>query len=452
MKRTKQTTWELYAKTIRLRAVEKRALRERLVSYMEYHPVRVPLQREHGEHSIERLVSEPYATVRLSTWQFRLASLFAVCIFVVGIPAYAEYAMPGDILYPMKVRVNEEVRASLTWNSSDRVAWQATRVERRVAEARLLAKEGKLTAEAEANLIDTVREHTLTASREIAVLRSTDAEGAEIAQATLASTLEVQTVVLATDISSTTASSSIGTFASTMGEVTVGVGAHDPSLDGTLSAEKLDALLEAETTRARELLLSVEKAITESERSDIERRLSDIERSVSSARMAYQNGRKEDALKEQRMVFGTIDKLISYMSDIDVRSAVVLDTLIPKLPTKEESVARISSEFESLKKEFNVLTNKAILLKKPATKLKYEQGVARLENLLSAIEAARVDGTDVSRNIAEAKALIADLMLMRDDVTTEPTPEVDPVTSTTSVTGVGTSTIATSTQSATTTP
>ena len=254
MKRKHTTTWELYAKTIRMRAAERRVLRERLVAFMEYHPVRVPLQETVSNIDAPRvLTSEPYFVFRFSSWQFRSFASAFVMFMMVGIPLYAEKAIPGDVLYAMKIRVNEEVKASLTWTPAGKIAWESQRVERRVAEARLLAKEGKLTGEAEASLAATVRQHTNSASREIATLRTTDAEGAAVAQVGLESTLEVQTAVLTNGAGTSTASTSIGNFVNVVQEAKDGVSAHDPYSEAPLSYDRMVVLLESEMTRAHKL-------------------------------------------------------------------------------------------------------------------------------------------------------------------------------------------------------
>lgn len=417
MKNKKQTTWELYTKTIRMRAGEKRALRERIVSYMEYHPVRVPL-RAVTESIPSPLLAENFVVLRFSSWQFRFILSGFVLFFIVAVPAYAEHAIPGDVLYTMKVHVNEEVKASLTWQTADKVAWQATRVERRIAEARLLAKEGKLTSETEASLAATVREHTLSATREIAVLRSTDAESAEVAQAGLSSTLDVQTALLATDTNSasTTASTSIDSLANTIKEVKVGARAHDPTLDASLSPEKLAILLESETTRARKLFENVKSSVSDTERTDIERRLVDTERAISEAKVMHEAGKRDEALVSQRAIFGDIETLVSYMSDIDLRTSVALETLVPKKFTSEEYEKQVSTRLEDVKNKTLSIHNAESSITHADIKAKYVRGESDLAVLITSLEKARSDARydDGLAIITKIDALIADLVAMKD--------------------------------------
>jgi hypothetical protein len=412
MKHTKQTTWELYAKTIRMRAAEKRALRERIVSYMEYHPMRVPLADAAAapQGAPASLASEPFVTMRLSSWQFRtFAGVFSL-MFMIGVPAFAERSVPGDALYLMKVNVNEEVLGSLTWDSAGKVAWEAERVERRIAEARLLAQEGKLTEETEAQLAETVREHTESASREIATLRETDAESAEVAQAALESTLEVQTAMLATE----TSSSSPAVLALVIEQVKEGVSAHDPSLDGVLSPEKLTALLEIETTRARELLASVSKSITDEERTNIERRIADVERAVADARIMHETGRRSDGLAQQRVTLGDIQKLIEYMTNIDVRAAVALETLVPMKFTPEERIDAVAASLMDLRKAAVNLESDKVRVTDQDVLRKFARGQDELSSLITMIEDAQ-NANDIDaaeRHIATGKTLVGDLSSM----------------------------------------
>src|SRR5262245_9671331 len=137
---------------IRMRAPERAALRERVISFMEYHPMpeaAQPLKKIARRSAAD---GESFRYVRMTAWQWRSAvGVFAV-LLMIGVPAAAERSVPGDVLYPVKLRVNEEVYSQLTLSPYERVQWETRRVERRIAEARLLAKEGKLTEEVEAQI------------------------------------------------------------------------------------------------------------------------------------------------------------------------------------------------------------------------------------------------------------------------------------------------------------
>jgi hypothetical protein len=83
-----------------------------------------------------------------------LAGLLIAAILAMGggTAAAAENAVPGDLLYPIKTQVNEEVRAALAISPEAKAAWEAKRAERRLEESEKLAETGKLTTSTSAVL------------------------------------------------------------------------------------------------------------------------------------------------------------------------------------------------------------------------------------------------------------------------------------------------------------
>ncbi len=412
MKKRHTTTLEIYAKTIRMRAAEKRALRERLVSYMEYHPARVTLREADTPRIENQLAAEPYFLLRFSSWQFRAFSGVFAVILLVGTPLIAEHAVPGDVLYAMKIHVNEEVKTSLAWTPAERIAWQAERVERRIAEARQLAKDGELTTEAEEAIAATVREHAENATREIAALRSTDAEGAEVAQVALESALDVQTALLTSDAEDDTdPASSIDSLAATVAEVRQGVGAHEPNTDPTFTYERMAARLESETTRARELRDSLAETLNDTEKEDIDRRLADIERSVGDARTTFESGDAVSATTVQRTILSDIQKLVSFMTDIDVRTSLSLEEIVPKKLTREEQLAVVASELDLLKNDAvhlrevgETITDKEVLTKYTAGEKELDEAITQIGEFY-----AQSDAPSALPLIAQARTIVFDL-------------------------------------------
>ncbi|MEZ4200705.1 MAG: hypothetical protein R3B69_03975 [Candidatus Paceibacterota bacterium] len=110
--------------------------------------------------------------------------------------------------YPVKVGFNEEVRSTLALSPYQKVEWETTRLERRIAEARLLASEGKLTPEVEAEMAEAVKAHNDAAQKEIASIRATDSEEAALASIALSSALTVQSESLESQLEEGAASSS----------------------------------------------------------------------------------------------------------------------------------------------------------------------------------------------------------------------------------------------------
>ena len=71
----------------------------------------------------------------------------------------AEGALPGDILYPIKVSINEPVRIALAQTSYTKAVVEVDLVDRRLQEAEQLAVEGRLTTETKISLEAGMNEH-----------------------------------------------------------------------------------------------------------------------------------------------------------------------------------------------------------------------------------------------------------------------------------------------------
>jgi len=439
--KTKKTKIEIYAETIRLSAGEKRDLKARIVSYMDYHPMMSTMK------PVQPVVAsfESFVQVRLNAWFLRPIAGIVAVVLIVGLPLAAESAQPGDVLYMMKVRVNEEVQARLALSPYEKVAWDVTRVERRVAEARLLAKEGKLTTEAETQLAVTLKEHTDSAAENIALLRTTDADGAAVAQVTFESALDVQTAMLETSTSTTYATgTSIADIAAVVKVAKEDVGnAADAALaDSPLSYERMNAQIESQTTRARELLTAVSEIVSTKEKGEIDRRFEDIDRAIVSARGQKDEGQESEAIDSLKKILSDIQKLVTFMTDIDVRSTVTVEALVPKKLTADERLANINQSLEALKRTHNELSQLPVQAQSAFTQ-KIAVGMELLPKMFATIEEQRernnLDGAEVG--IHDALALAEDikkLSILDGEAPTTTPPVITP--STTSTTTATTST------------
>jgi len=162
------------AKKVSLRTSERADLRERLVTYMEYHPLPASMQQKTAkEPVVSGIASQPFTAVPINWFYMRQAAVAFSVFMMIAVPVAAEYTKPGDVLYPVKIRFNEEVRSTLTLDPYEKIEWETERIERRIAEARLLAQEGELTDEREAEVVAAVKEHSGAAKAQIAALRET---------------------------------------------------------------------------------------------------------------------------------------------------------------------------------------------------------------------------------------------------------------------------------------
>lgn len=310
------------ADSLRLSRAEKRELRGRLLSYMEYHPLPASMRTAHAPQRPQFMRE---VTAFVSTFHVRRTIGAIAIVFLVGVPAIAERAVPGDVLYPVKVRFNEEVASTLASSPYEKVAWETERLERRLAEARVLESEGKLTPEVEAEVAEAVRSHSAAAQKGIATIRANDSDEAAFAEITFSSALAVQSEMLEGKQTSALA-----------GAVDA---AHETALasqqQSQPSFERFLARIEQESTNAYELFSMIEQDMSPTERRDIERRLDAVRTIVNDATKAREDG-GEDAAALLSGALADTRKVISFMTDIDVRENVSIEALVPVTQTDEE--------------------------------------------------------------------------------------------------------------------
>jgi len=306
---------------LRLSSYERDELRGRLLSYMEYHPL------PNGAESVASQNKKRFS-ISINGWLVgRFAGVAAVLVFVV-VPVLAEDALPGDTLYPIKVRFNEELRGAMVSSPYQKVEWETERLERRLAEADLLADSGRLTPDAEADVAEAIKQHSDAAREGIASIRATDNDEAALAEISLTSTLEVSAEILTKKGSSDSATSSV-LFGAVNKAATTQLGGS------TVSYEKILSRIEAETTRAYEYLNSLGNVATSEQKSDIERRLNDVKNKVESANKLKEQDEAGATLVLTEALSNT-QKLISFMTKLEVRENVTIEELVPVVPTDEE--------------------------------------------------------------------------------------------------------------------
>jgi len=101
-------------------------------------------------------VLAPYFSIK--PMQF-IALLTALSLIGGGTSYAAEGTLPGDPLYPIKIRVNEEVVAALSFSDEAKANWETARAERRLEETATLAAENKLTTNTETSLKTSFETH-----------------------------------------------------------------------------------------------------------------------------------------------------------------------------------------------------------------------------------------------------------------------------------------------------
>lgn len=324
------------AQKISLSTREQEELLGRIEAYMEYHPL--PKDRQQTDFISPLQITEPVRFIRIPRRFFAaLTTVTAMFLFVV-VPAMAEQSMPGNMLHPIKIHVNEEIRG-LFLSGEERVAWETNRVERRLAEARRLAVLGRLTPEIEARVAESVMRQKNTARNQITSLETTDADAATMATMAMASMLEVQETLLDSVRSgSEEAVSELSQVIESSREES-----KEKTETAVVSEAKLLAMIEQHATRAYEILLGLEKKVEATEKENIIRRLSDFERTLSE----YTSDvvlTEEEKIVGLRAVWGDLQKLISYMNSLRDSSSIDVERVVPMRLTYDERVQKLRDE------------------------------------------------------------------------------------------------------------
>ena len=94
----------------------------------------------------------PYVSFSFSIRSVVMSSLVLVLLIGTGTASAAQDSAPGDLLYPIKVSVNEKIESALARGPAARAEVYAKFAERRLDEAQQLASRGALDAQKEAEL------------------------------------------------------------------------------------------------------------------------------------------------------------------------------------------------------------------------------------------------------------------------------------------------------------
>lgn len=184
------------AQDICLSKEEALRMEESLLTFMNKNPVNMGAAIAKKEPKQARIGFQELFFGRFSPM------LAAVMILVLGggsLSYAAEYALPGDTLYPVKVYVNEEVHGALVLSPEARASWATKRAERRIKEAKTLAATGRLTPEASTTIIAAFNTHIANAHTDIRLIAKNDQEKAEYLSKETETVLRKQAASLPTD-------------------------------------------------------------------------------------------------------------------------------------------------------------------------------------------------------------------------------------------------------------
>jgi hypothetical protein len=176
------------AKAVKMSANEKALLRANLLKTIST-PITSPYH-----------APSPYAR-RFSFLHMHFAKALVIVLIAAlagggGLSAAASEALPGDILYPVKVNFNEKVRELAIRTPEARVAWKQEKIERRLDELNALMESGKLNETASRQVENYIEKGTEEFHLAVAVLEREDkVEAAAIATAKFAMVFDTHPAV-----------------------------------------------------------------------------------------------------------------------------------------------------------------------------------------------------------------------------------------------------------------
>lgn len=116
--------------------------------------IRLALVREMEKSHQARLAT--VTALWLRSWRPALIAA-ALVLSLTGVSLASESALPGDLLYPVKLALNERIRAGLARTPAERVSWALTQLARRLDEAERLAQSMRLDEARQAQVIAGIR-------------------------------------------------------------------------------------------------------------------------------------------------------------------------------------------------------------------------------------------------------------------------------------------------------
>lgn len=123
--------------------------------------------------------------------------IFIVIILALGGTSFAaEKTLPGDVLYPVKLTVNEHVQGWLSLSDQAKANWETVLANRRLSEAEKLAVHSEIDAETEARIEANFEKHANKVQERIAKIEKVDAKVAADIAANFQTSLEAHNRIL----------------------------------------------------------------------------------------------------------------------------------------------------------------------------------------------------------------------------------------------------------------
>jgi hypothetical protein len=151
------------AQTTQLNAAEVSRAQKTVLAFVSSHPVdmvKAVAKREKAQNGFFTMI-----------FSFRYhPALAAILLLVLGtgsVSYAAEFSVPGDMLYPVKIHVNESVQAHLAFSSEAQAEVNAKQASKRIREAKQLALAGRLTPDIRTKLTKEFEAHVEVSEQNI---------------------------------------------------------------------------------------------------------------------------------------------------------------------------------------------------------------------------------------------------------------------------------------------
>lgn len=228
MKRNPFKKIENLKRSITLSSHEKEEVFFAIENFIKDHPLEIPAT----------LITSPYAFVE-HLHRIRYYGAFATaCLMLASVSFAAEYTAPGDILYPLKINVNEKVIETSAFTSTSKARVQTSLAERRLIEIEHLATtKGKVDTKSIEQTGASLEKHTQKA---ISHIKDTSEKGDSISSAELS--LELKAVLDTHDTILDFATSSASSVAPIINEIKESVKDDKEIIDAHIDVVKKDVL------------------------------------------------------------------------------------------------------------------------------------------------------------------------------------------------------------------
>ena len=339
---------------MRLSKDEKTQGRELISRYMLMNPVRFSDQ---GRHTLQR--SGFLAFITKNNFLYKSMAIAVVLLITMtaggGISFASESALPGDLLYPVKVEVNENIRSVFAVSKEAKVEWKVEQAERRLQEAEKLAVQGELEGSAAVTVETKFEQHTRAFDQIIAQFTAEgNAEATASAHSNLEAALEAHARILAAiqDSGRNGAVTSMLAKVQSRAQVTTQARAEAEAMVSASTGSEVRVAAEGKLQAAKNKIAETKSFIAKSaERADAEA-IAKAEAKVVVAEQAVAAGEARIAAQAYGEAFVLLqggirsaqEAIVLLQGDMSIRADLNLDVLGEAQENKKESDAETSTE------------------------------------------------------------------------------------------------------------